>query len=86
MGHKRSVPHGYRRHLGSGPKAAAIVDIIGNSSTDLMTKDDASLLEAKIRVEVASVRADVYRALWMQGAGIVAAVGTFIAISTVILG
>jgi hypothetical protein len=40
-----------------------------------MTKDDAAVLKADIK-------ADVYRALWIQGIGIVAIVGTFIAIAT----
>ena len=56
-------------------QAEAIVEIIGNASTNLMTKDDAAVLKAEIK-------ADVYRALWIQGIGIVAIVGTFIAIAT----
>lgn len=56
-------------------QAEAIVEIIGSSLSNLMTKHDAALLEARIR-------ADVYRALWIQGAGIVAIVGAFIAIAT----
>ena len=56
-------------------QAEAIVDIIRSSSTNLMTKDDAAVLKAEIK-------ADVYRALWIQGIGIVAIVGTFIAIAT----
>ena len=70
-------------------QAEAIVEIIGNASTNLMTKDDAAVLKAEIktnvfRVEtcVFRVKADVYRALWIQGIGIVAIVGTFIAIAT----
>ena len=56
-------------------QAVAIVEIIGNASTNLMTRDDAAVLKAEIK-------ADVYRALWIQGIGIVAIVGTFIAIAT----
>ena len=56
-------------------QAEAEADIIGSASTNLMTKDDASLL----RVEI---KADAFRALWIQGIGIVAIVGTFIAIAT----
>lgn len=47
------------------------------TSTNLMTKNDASLLEAKIM-------AGVYRALWIQGAGIVAVMGTLFGIATVL--
>ena len=56
-------------------QAEAVVEIIGSASTNLMTKDDAAVLKAEIR-------ADVFRALWIQGIGIVAIVGTFIAIAT----
>ncbi len=63
-------------------QAEAIVDIIQDASTSLMTKDDALLLEAKVRVDILGLKADVYRALWIQGIGIVAIVGTFIAIAT----
>ena len=70
-------------------QAEAVVEIIGSASTNLMTKDDAAVLRAEIRADVFRVetgvyrvKADVYRALWIQGIGIVAIVGTFIAIAT----
>lgn len=53
----------------------AIADIIESSSTNLMTKADATLLESRIETKS-------YRALWIHGAGIVAILGTFIAIGT----
>ncbi len=56
-------------------QAEAVVEIIGSSSTNLMTKDDAEILQAKIK-------ADVYRALWIQGIGLVAIMGTIVAIAT----
>ena len=56
-------------------QAEAVVDIIESSSTILVTKADATLLESRIE-------AKIYRALLIQGAGIVAIVGTFIAIGT----
>ena len=40
-----------------------------------MTKGDAVILQAKIK-------ADLYRALWIQGIGIVAVFGTIVAIAT----
>ena len=46
-----------------------------------MTKHDAALLKAEIKAEVSGVKADVYRASWIQGIGIVAIVGTIIAIA-----
>ncbi len=63
-------------------QAEAIVEIIGSAFNNLMTRDDAALLKAEIKAEVFGVKADVYRALWIQGIGIVAVVGTFIAIAT----
>ena len=48
----------------------AIVDIHRDAGEDLATKAD-----------LAALRADIYRALWIQGVGIVAIVGTFIAIA-----
>ena len=56
-------------------QAEAIVEIIGSAFNNLMTRDDAALLESRIE-------AKVYRALWIQGTGIVAIVGTFIAVAT----
>jgi hypothetical protein len=75
-------------------QAEAVVEIIGSASTNLMTKDDAAILRAEIKADAAvlkaeikasvfRIKADVFRALlWIQGAGIVAIVGTFIAIAT----
>ena len=37
--------------------------------------------ELATKADLASLRADIYRALWVQGAGIVAVVGGFIAIA-----
>ena len=37
--------------------------------------------ELATKTDLASLRADIYRALWVQGAGIVAIVGGFIAIA-----
>ena len=57
------------------------MDITQITSTNLMTKDDASLLEAKIMAGVYRLRTDIYRALWIQGAGIVIAFGIILAIA-----
>ena len=48
----------------------AIVDIHRDAGEGLATKAD-----------LAALRADIYRALWIQGVGIVAIVGGFIAIA-----
>jgi len=52
---------------------------------DLASKKDleAAILASKKDLEaaIASLRADLYRALWVQGIGIVAIIGSFIAIA-----
>lgn len=55
----------------------AIVDIHRDAGEGLATKADLAALKA----DLATLRADIYRALWIQGAGIVAIVGGFIAIA-----
>ena len=51
-------------------QARAIVEIHRNAREDLATKGD-----------LAQLRADIYRALWIQGTGIVVIIGAFIAIA-----
>ena len=53
--------------------AASVVEVIGEATSSLVTRD-------QLRTELAEFRADIYRALWMQGAGIVAVVGGIVAI------
>ena len=63
-------------------QAEAVVEIIRSSSTNLMTKDDAAVLKAEIIVDAQRRETRVFRALWIQGIGIVAIIGTIIAIAT----
>ena len=42
---------------------------------------DIAALKGKVEADVARLEASMYRALWIQGAGIVAIVGVLIAIS-----
>ena len=51
-------------------QARAIVGIRQNARTELAT-----------RADLAELRADIYRALWIQGTGIVVIIGAFIAIA-----
>jgi len=55
-------------------QAEAIVKTIHDGQGTLATKAD-------LDTAVATIRADLYRALWIQGVGIVAIVGGFIAIA-----
>ena len=51
-------------------QARAIVGIQQNARTELAT-----------RADLAELRADIYRALWIQGTGIVVIIGAFVAIA-----
>ena len=55
-------------------QAEAIVSVQRDAGMPLATKAD-------LDTAVATLRADIYRALWIQGVGIVAIVGGFIAIA-----
>ena len=46
-------------------QAEAIVEAISRSDAELATKSD-------LKAEIAELKAEVFRALWIQGAGIVA--------------
>ena len=58
--------------------AEAIADTMrqaaGAGHEELATKADIDRLEAATKADIANLRADVYRALWMQAGAIVAAV------------
>lgn len=55
-------------------QAEAIATAINHGDERVATKADLDVLESRIR-------ADLYRALWIQGVGIVAVIGGFIAIA-----
>ena len=66
-------------------QAEATGDTIREAQSELATKADLSDLrselaavESRLLVAVAELRADLYRALWIQGAGIVAINSAFI--------
>lgn len=69
-------------------QAEATVETIRDSQAELATKSDLVLvradltaLETRLLLALAELRADLYRALWIQGAGIVAINCAFIAIA-----
>ena len=45
---------------------------IFDARAGLATGEDLDTLEARMDARIAALRADIYRALWVQGAGIVA--------------
>ena len=66
-------------------QAEATVETIREAQSELATKADLSDLrselaavESRLLVAIAELRADLYRALWIQGAGLVAINSAFI--------
>ena len=69
-------------------QAEATVDTIRDAQAELAIKADLGLLrselaavESRLPSALAELRADLYRALWIQGAGIVAINAAFIAVA-----
>ncbi len=56
------------------PAANSIVEVVSAATSPLVTRD-------MLATEIAGLRADVYRALWIQGVGIVAVVGGIVGIA-----
>ena len=59
------------------PAAESIVEVVSAATSPLVTRD-------MLTTELAGLRADMYRALWIQGAGIVAVVAGIIGITQAI--
>ena len=66
-------------------QAEATVETMREAQSELATKadlrTDLAALESRLLLALAELRADLYRALWIRGAGIVAIVCGFIAIA-----
>ena len=66
-------------------QAEATAETIREAQAELATRadlrSDLAALEYSLRSALSDLRADLYRALWIQGAGIVAIIGAFIAIA-----
>ena len=63
-------------------QSEAVVTAIRQSLTEnVATKGDISVVSASI----ANLRADIYRALWLQAAGLVAALGVTIGIAAAVV-
>lgn len=66
-----------RTHRGAGfadRQAEAAAGVVRHGRAGLSTGEDLDKLEARMDARIAALRADIYRALWIQGAGIVAAI------------
>ena len=59
-------------------QAEATVETMREAQSELATKADLAALESRLLLALAELRADLYRALWIQGAGIVAINSAFI--------
>ena len=59
-------------------QAEATVETMREAQSELATKADLAAVESRLLVALAELRADLYRALWIQGAGIVAINSAFI--------
>ena len=59
------------------PAAETIVDVVSTATSPLVTRD-------MLTTEIAGLRVDMYRALWIQAAGIVAVVAGIIGITQAI--
>ena len=63
--------------LGRGlpePAADGIVEVVEEATSPLVTRDI-------LRAEMAEMRADMYRAFWLFGTGIVAALGIIVGVT-----
>ena len=73
--------HAGVRDLGSAgieaPAAESIVEVVSAATSPLVTRD-------MLTTEIAGLRADMYRALWIQGAGVVAVLAGIIGIAQAI--
>ena len=70
------------------PGAESIVEVVSAATSPLVTRDvlttELGAVDAGRRADMSRLRADMYRALWIQGAGIVAVIGGIIGVSEVI--
>ena len=64
--------------------AAAMRRVTAASRGRLATKADLDALRAHVDTSIAVLRADLYRALWIQGAGVVAVMTGFVSIAALL--
>lgn len=79
----------FQKLIGRGlpePAADGIVEVVEDATSPLVTRD---ILHAElraelqvVRTEMAEFRADMYRAFWLFGSGIVATLGVIVAVVT----
>ncbi len=62
--------------------AAGVADVVDSATSGLATEATVLALGAELKEDVHSLRAEMYRTLWLQGAGIVAATAAIVGIAT----
>ena len=75
--------------LGRGlpePAADGIVEVIEDATSPLVTRDilhnELQVVRNEFRAEFGQFRAEMYRALWIQGAGIVGVLGVIVGVAS----
>ena len=64
--------------------AGGIVEVVQEATSPLVTRDILRLELGELRSELHEFRSEMYRALWIQGAGIVAAISGLGAIAVAV--
>ena len=64
--------------------ANGVADVVHNATEGLATEASVTRLEAKLDTSIATLRADIYRALWLQGMGILAGTAAIVTIINVL--
>lgn len=62
----------------------SIVEVVSDATSSLVTRDILTTELAEFRAELHRFRADMYRALWIQGAAIVAVLGGIIGLAKIV--
>ena len=57
-----------------------MADVVATATNGLATETSVARLEGKLDASIAELRADLYRALWLQGVGILAGTAAIIMI------
>ena len=78
----------FQKLLGRGlpePAADGIVEVVEEATSTVVTADilhnELQVVRNEFRAEMAEMRADMYRAFWLFGTGIVAALGIIVGVT-----
>ena len=78
----------FQKLVGRGlpePAADGIVEVVEEATSPLVTRDilrnELQAVRNEFHAEFGQLRAEMYRALWIQGAGIVAILGVIVGVT-----